>query len=81
MQDLTDLYQTVLLDHNRRPRNYRVLPTANRVGSGNRNPMQQSNTTRAALDSDIRCPMLTYTGLTSSRVRMAIPTCSLSWMR
>jgi nitrogen fixation NifU-like protein len=38
MQDLTDLYQSVILDHNRRPRNYSVLPAANRVGSGN-NPM------------------------------------------
>ena len=38
MQDLTELYQSVILDHNRRPRNYSVLPTANRVGSGN-NPM------------------------------------------
>ena len=38
MQDLTDLYQSVILDHNRRPRNYSVLPTANRVGSGN-NPL------------------------------------------
>jgi nitrogen fixation NifU-like protein len=38
MQDLTDLYQSVILDHNRRPRNYQVLPTANRVGSGN-NPL------------------------------------------
>ena len=38
MQDLTDLYQSVILDHNRRPRNYKVLPEANRVGSGN-NPM------------------------------------------
>lgn len=38
MHDLTDLYQSVILDHNRRPRNYQVLPTANRVGSGN-NPL------------------------------------------
>lgn len=38
MHDLTDLYQSVILDHNRRPRNYSVLPAANRVGSGN-NPM------------------------------------------
>ena len=38
MHDLTDLYQSVILDHNRRPRNYKVLPAANRVGSGN-NPM------------------------------------------
>lgn len=38
MHDLTDLYQSVILDHNRRPRNYAVLPSANRVGSGN-NPL------------------------------------------
>jgi nitrogen fixation protein NifU and related proteins len=38
VNDLTDLYQSVILDHNRRPRNYQVLPTANRVGSGN-NPL------------------------------------------
>jgi len=38
MQDLTELYQAVILDHNRRPRNYQVLPAANRVGSGN-NPL------------------------------------------
>ncbi len=38
MHDLTDLYQSVILDHNRRPRNYSVLPTASRVGSGN-NPL------------------------------------------
>jgi nitrogen fixation protein NifU and related proteins len=34
MSDLTDLYQSVILDHNKRPRNRGKLPTANRVGSG-----------------------------------------------
>ena len=34
MQDLTDLYQSVILDHNRRPRNRGKLPTANRVAHG-----------------------------------------------
>ena len=34
MSDLTDLYQTVILDHNRRPRNRGKLPTATRVASG-----------------------------------------------
>lgn len=34
MSDLTDLYQAVILDHNRRPRNRGKLPTANRVASG-----------------------------------------------
>jgi nitrogen fixation NifU-like protein len=38
MQDFSELYQTVILEHNRRPRNYLVLPSANRVGSGN-NPL------------------------------------------
>ena len=38
MHDLNELYQTVILDHNRRPRNYHQLPAANRVGSGN-NPL------------------------------------------
>jgi nitrogen fixation protein NifU and related proteins len=32
--DLTDLYQQVILDHNRRPRNRGRLPTANRVAHG-----------------------------------------------
>jgi nitrogen fixation NifU-like protein len=34
MNDLTDLYQSVILDHNRRPRNRGQLPTANRVAHG-----------------------------------------------
>jgi SUF system NifU family Fe-S assembly protein len=34
MSDLTDLYQQVILDHNRRPRNRGKLPTANRVAHG-----------------------------------------------
>ncbi len=32
--ELTDLYQQVILDHNRRPRNRGKLPTANRVAHG-----------------------------------------------
>ena len=36
--DLTELYQTVILDHNRRPRNFHKLPTANRVAAGS-NPV------------------------------------------
>ena len=33
--DLTELYQQVILDHNKRPRNRGKLPTANRVAHGN----------------------------------------------
>ena len=34
MSDLTELYQQVILDHNKRPRNRGRLPTANRVAHG-----------------------------------------------
>ena len=36
--DLGELYQSVILDHNRRPRNFVKLPSANRVAAGN-NPV------------------------------------------
>ena len=34
MTDLRDLYQQVILDHNRKPRNFRVLADANRTAEG-----------------------------------------------
>ena len=34
MSHLTDLYQEVILDHNRRPRNFRALAEANRTQEG-----------------------------------------------
>ncbi|MBK9239545.1 MAG: SUF system NifU family Fe-S cluster assembly protein [Acidobacteria bacterium] len=34
MQDLNDLYQEVILDHNRRPRNYGPLPDATQSAKG-----------------------------------------------
>ncbi len=34
MSDLTDLYQEVILDHNRRPRNFRVLDAATHQAEG-----------------------------------------------
>jgi nitrogen fixation NifU-like protein len=34
MDDLRDLYQEVILDHNRRPRNFGALPDANRQAEG-----------------------------------------------
>lgn len=36
--DLTELYQQVILDHSRKPRNFRILPDANRHAEGN-NPL------------------------------------------
>jgi nitrogen fixation NifU-like protein len=32
--DLRDLYQEVILDHGKRPRNFRDLPAANRSAEG-----------------------------------------------
>jgi len=34
MSDLSDLYQEVILDHNRRPRNFRALPGASHTAEG-----------------------------------------------
>jgi nitrogen fixation NifU-like protein len=34
MSDLTDLYQEVILDHNRRPRNFRAMEAASRTQEG-----------------------------------------------
>jgi nitrogen fixation NifU-like protein len=34
MSDLDDLYQEVILDHNKSPRNYRAIADANRKGEG-----------------------------------------------
>lgn len=34
MSDLRELYQAVILDHHKRPRNFRVLPGANRHAEG-----------------------------------------------
>ena len=38
MSELSDLYQEVILDHNRRPRNFGTLPNATRVANGH-NPL------------------------------------------
>jgi nitrogen fixation NifU-like protein len=42
--DLTDLYQQVILDHSKSPRNFRVLPEANRHAQGY-NPVCGDNIT------------------------------------
>jgi len=38
MASLSELYQNVILEHNRSPRNYRVMEDANRTAEGN-NPL------------------------------------------
>ncbi len=44
MSDLSDLYQSVILDHNKRPRNRGKLPTATRYATGD-NPTCGDNCT------------------------------------
>ncbi|HOA61982.1 MAG: SUF system NifU family Fe-S cluster assembly protein [Verrucomicrobia bacterium] len=44
MDDLNDLYQQVILDHSRSPRNFRALPDANRTAQGH-NPLCGDNVT------------------------------------
>src|SRR4051812_45580122 len=51
--DLDDLYQQVIIDHSRKPRNFRVLDNANRTGQG-RNPMCGDQVTLfMKLDKDV----------------------------
>jgi nitrogen fixation NifU-like protein len=38
MPDIRSLYQEIIVDHNRRPRNFRAVPDANRTAEGN-NPL------------------------------------------
>jgi nitrogen fixation NifU-like protein len=38
MPDIRSLYQEIIVDHNRRPRNFHALPDANRTAEGN-NPL------------------------------------------
>ena len=40
MSDLRELYQQVILDHNRKPRNFQKLTDANRTAEGF-NPLSQ----------------------------------------
>ena len=51
--DLVELYQQVILDHSKSPRNFRVLPGANRQAQGH-NPLCGDNyTIYAILDGEV----------------------------
>ena len=51
--DLTELYQQLLMDHSKSPRNFRVLPDANRTAQGT-NPICGDNyTIYAKMDGDV----------------------------
>ena len=53
LDDLADLYQQLILDHSKSPRNFRVLPDANRTAQGV-NPVCGDNyTIYAKMDGDV----------------------------
>ncbi len=52
MSDLSDLYQQVILDHNRRPRNRGKLPTATRVAHGDNPTCGDQCSVYLVLDGD-----------------------------
>ena len=51
MSDLRELYQEVILDHNRRPRNFRALENATHSAAGH-NPLCGDNVTIALIVED-----------------------------
>jgi nitrogen fixation NifU-like protein len=53
LDDLTDLYQQLILDHSKSPRNFRVLPDATGTAQGH-NPLCGDNyTLYAKMDGDV----------------------------
>jgi nitrogen fixation NifU-like protein len=78
MSDLRDLYQEVILDHNRRPRNYRHMEDADRVCEGF-NPLCGDRLTLFVdLDGDtIRDVTFEGTGCAISRASASLMTDAL----
>jgi len=62
MDDLRELYQDTILNHNRAPRNFRALPDANREADG-RNPLcGDALTLYARVDDEGRVEEVTFQG-------------------
>ena len=55
MSDLSELYQEVILDHNKRPRNYGTLADANRVARGHNPLCGDKLTVLAQVDDGVIC--------------------------
>jgi len=51
--DLTELYQQLLLDHSKSPRNFRALPDANRTAQGTNPICGDSCTIYAKIEGDV----------------------------
>ncbi len=74
MNDLTALYQEIILDHNKRPRNFGPLPSANRTARGD-NPLCGDKVTVFLAVEDDRIRDLSFQG-----AGCAISTASASLM-
>ncbi|MDF9833654.1 nitrogen fixation NifU-like protein [Ereboglobus sp. PH5-5] len=61
MSELNDLYQSVILDHNKRPRNRRKLPAATRVATGDNPTCGDQCTVYVRMDAD-RIGEITFEG-------------------
>ncbi len=61
MSELRELYQQVILDHNRKPRNFRALENANRTAEGN-NPLCGDRITLALRVEDGRIADAAFQG-------------------
>ena len=78
MSDLTELYQEVILDHNRRPRNFRKLESANRTVEGLNPLCGDQLTLYVELDGDlIKDIGFQGTGCAISRASASLMTDSL----
>jgi len=62
MSDLTDLYQSVILDHNKRPRNRGKPPVANRSATGDNPSCGDNCTVYLHLNADDRVDAIGFEG-------------------
>jgi len=78
MSDLQDLYQSVILDHNRKPRNFGELANANRSADG-KNPLCGDQVTVSLLVEDdiIREVKFTGHGCAISKASASLMTASV----
>ena len=82
MSDLRELYQQVILDHNRNPRNFRELPTATRRVEGYNPLCGDHYTVFVSLDGDqIRDVSFTGNGCAISKASASVMTSSVKGKR
>jgi len=82
MSDLRELYQQVILDHNRNPRNFRELPAATRRVEGYNPLCGDHYTVFVALDGDqIRDVSFTGNGCAISKASASVMTSSVKGKR